>query len=138
MLDGLGAVPDDVTRRLQGWGSASRYELEELGEINVAARDYGDYRSWTGFTGERSGEGERARPFRDDAGLFRHQTHGALHLVQTHHDAAVHNRLHALPHPRKHALAARAVHKRGFPVRERLRRAFGERERGGRCGLRLG
>src|SRR6267143_272307 len=113
-------------------------ELEELREVDIPAGDNGHDRARTRFARERSREAERTSSLGDDAGLLRHEPHGAFHLVQAHHDGALDDRLHALPHPRKHALAARAVHERGLPVRKHLRRALGERERGGRSGLRLG
>src|SRR6266566_926830 len=118
--------------------SACGDKLGELLQVDIAAGDNGDDRPRTGFAGERSRQAERTSSLGDDAGLFRHESHGALYLVQAHHDVAVHDRLHALPHPGKHALAARAVDERGLPIRERLRRAFRKRERRGRGGLRLG
>src|SRR5260370_36028941 len=128
-----------ITRRRDGPGAVASgtNELERLRKVDIAAGDNGHGRARTGFAGERSRGAGAASPLGDDTRLVRHEPHGALSLVQAHDNGTVHDRLHALPHPRKHTLAARAVDECGFPVWELLRGALGERERGRRGGLRL-
>src|SRR5260370_36460853 len=111
-----------ITRRRAGPGAVASgtNEIEELRKVDIAAGDNGHDRARTGLAGERSREAERASSLGDDTRLFRHEPHRALYLVQAHDNGTVHDRPHALPHPRKHTLPARAVDVCGLPVWELL------------------
>src|SRR5260370_7423118 len=97
-----------ITRRRAGPGAVASgtNELEELRKVDIAAGDNGHDRARTGFAGERSREAERASSLGDDTRLFRHEPHGALYLVQAHHNGTFHHPPHPLPHPRKPPLPA--------------------------------
>src|SRR5882762_2552962 len=74
--------PSPITTSRSSGGARSKdsfgNELAELLQIDVAARDDGDYRPLTRLAGEPSRQAERTSSLGDDARLLRHESHGAL------------------------------------------------------------
>src|SRR5438034_9851930 len=100
---------------------ALRDQLAEFLQVNVAAGNDCDNRSFARFPAQSCSNRERSSAFGDDARFLGKQSHRLLGFLESDNETAIYNRFHQLPHAREHALTASAIDKRRSPVRKTLR-----------------
>src|SRR5947209_12318919 len=86
------------------------YQLATLFQVDVSTGNNRDNRTAAGLAGKRGCEGQRAGTFRNNAGLFRHQSHRPLCFFEAYYDVIIDQWLPSLPHSREHALATGSIH----------------------------
>ena len=117
VVDGGLSSSHPTTRRFRHPNAVGRHQLGELVEVDVAAGNDADDRSFHASPVSAAASDKRARAFRNGPRFLGDQAHRVARLFERHGDRAVGHGPHPLPHPFGDALPAGAVDERRLPVR---------------------